>query len=69
MPELALDHDERHALVSHLDRVSVPKLMGRESAANAGNSCDSPQLLASGRRLPMSAGCHIADHAQERSDR
>ena len=27
MPELALDHDQRHAFVSHLDRVGVSELM------------------------------------------
>jgi hypothetical protein len=27
MAELALDHDERHALVRHLDSVSMPQLM------------------------------------------
>jgi hypothetical protein len=30
MLELPLDHHERNALVRHLDRMSVPKLVRRE---------------------------------------
>lgn len=33
VPELALDHDERDALVRHLDRVRVPQLVRREPPA------------------------------------
>ena len=36
MSELALDHDERDALVRHLDRVSVPELVRREPAPDTG---------------------------------
>jgi hypothetical protein len=32
---LALDDDEGHAFVCHLDRVCVPKLMRREAAPDA----------------------------------
>jgi len=35
MPELALDHDERDALVSHLHRVRVSQLMRGESTSHA----------------------------------
>src|SRR3954462_5565747 len=34
--ELALDDDERNALVGHLDGVGVAELVGREASANAG---------------------------------
>ena len=33
--ELALDDRQRHAFASHLDRVSVPKLMRGEPASDA----------------------------------
>ena len=36
--ELALDDNERDALVCHLDRVSVPELMGREATSHPGPS-------------------------------
>jgi hypothetical protein len=36
MLELALDDDQRHALVSHLDRVGVPELIRREPPAHSG---------------------------------
>jgi hypothetical protein len=35
--ELALDDDERRALVSHLDGVGVAELMGREAPTHAGS--------------------------------
>jgi hypothetical protein len=34
--ELALNDDKRDALVRHLDSVSVPELVGRESTPDAG---------------------------------
>jgi hypothetical protein len=34
VPELALDDDERDALMCHLDRVCVSQLMRREAAPN-----------------------------------
>ena len=35
MPELALDVDQRHALVGHLDGVGMAQLMGREASTDA----------------------------------
>jgi hypothetical protein len=35
MPQLALDNDQRDALVSHLDGVSVAELMRREPPTDA----------------------------------
>ena len=46
MPELALNHQERYALVGELDGVGVPQLMRREPPANAGQLGGSAQLLA-----------------------
>jgi hypothetical protein len=36
MPELALDHDERHTLVGHLDRVRMAELMWRDPTPDPG---------------------------------
>jgi hypothetical protein len=44
--ELALDDDERDTFVRHLDRMSVPKLMRRKSAPDAGFARRLMQLLA-----------------------
>ena len=46
--ELALYHDERDALVRHLDPVSVPKLMRREPPPHARCGGSMVQLLAHG---------------------
>jgi hypothetical protein len=34
--QLTLDHDPRNPFVRHLDGVSVPELVRREAASNAG---------------------------------
>jgi hypothetical protein len=44
---LALDHDERHALVCHLHRMRLAKLMGARSAAE----CRLPRRSGAGRRV------------------
>jgi hypothetical protein len=44
MPELALDDDQRYAFASHLDRVSVPKLVWREAAPHSRGGGGAPQL-------------------------
>jgi hypothetical protein len=38
MPELPLYDHERHALARHLDRMSMPELMGRKPPTHPG--CD-----------------------------
>jgi hypothetical protein len=43
--EQALDDNQRHTFVRHLNRVRVPQLMGRE-----------PSTHASGRRRPAQLG-------------
>jgi hypothetical protein len=69
MPELALDDDQRHALVGHLDRVRVPELMGREPAPDSRCDGGPAQLSARGRRLPVASGGRALDHAEQRADR
>ena len=70
-PRLALDHDERDALVRHLNhvRVRVPQVVRREATPHARRSSRVMQLLACGRRLPAATGCRSVDHTQQRSDR
>jgi hypothetical protein len=48
VPELALDDDERHALVSHLDGVCVTELMGCEAPTNARRRGGAAQLSTRG---------------------
>jgi hypothetical protein len=48
VPELTLDHDERDALVRHLDSVGVPQLVRRESPSDACGGSRMVQLLARG---------------------
>jgi hypothetical protein len=44
--QLALDHDQGNSLVSHLDSVSMSKLVRREATANAGAGGRMVQLFA-----------------------
>ena len=46
MPELALDHDERNALLRHLNRVRAPQLVRGEPPTDPGSRCRMVQLLA-----------------------
>jgi hypothetical protein len=42
--QLALDDDERHALVGHLGGVGVAQLMRGKAPSHAGVSCGSAEL-------------------------
>jgi hypothetical protein len=64
---LALDDDQRDALVSHLDGVSVSELVRRESATDAGEDCGAVELPASGGLLPVPSGGCAVDHAEQPS--
>jgi hypothetical protein len=44
--ELALDHDQRHALVRHLDCMRMTELMGSEPPPHTRLECGAPKLLA-----------------------
>jgi hypothetical protein len=46
VPELALDNDQRDAFVRHLDRVSMPELVGRKPAPDTGLGGRVMELLA-----------------------
>ena len=48
MAKLALDDDQRDALMSHLHRVRMTQLMRREPAAHAGGRRGAPELGARG---------------------
>jgi hypothetical protein len=69
MPELALDNDQRHALVGHLDRVRMLELMGREPPPDS--RCDGrpAQLASRWRRLPVTPGGRAMDNAEQRAGR
>ena len=69
MAQLALDDDQRNALVGHLDRVCVPKLVWGEPATDTCERCGSSELLASGGGLPVPSSCCPVDDAQQSSDR
>src|SRR3954466_7568942 len=62
--ELALDHDERDALVGHFDGVSVPQLMGREAASYAGGRGRAAQVRAHGCGRRWSPARRAADDAE-----
>jgi hypothetical protein len=50
MPELTLDHHQRHTLMGHLDRVRVPELMRREPSPHPGLRGEAAKLAACGGR-------------------
>jgi hypothetical protein len=61
--EPALDDDQRYAFVGHLDGVRVAQLVRSEPAANPGELRGASQLLASSRRLAVTAcGCTLITH-------
>jgi hypothetical protein len=69
MPELTLDHHQRHSLVLPLDRVRVTQLMGREPSAHACLGRATRQLLARRGHVPAPPSGRAADHAQQRTQR
>jgi hypothetical protein len=68
MAQLALDDDQRNALVGHLDRVRVPKLVWGEPATDTCERCGPSKLLPSGGGLPPTSGRRAVDDAQQSSD-
>ena len=69
MPKLTLDHDQRNALVRHLDRMSMTELVRREPSSHTGSGRGMVQLLARRGGLPTASGGRSVDHAQHRADR
>lgn len=68
MPELSLDHHERHALVCHLNGMGMPELMGREAPADTCREGGMVQLLAGCGCFPVAPGGRAVDHAKERAN-
>ena len=69
MSQLALNHNQRHTLVGHLDRVSMTELMRREAATHASRDGGHRQLLTRGRWIPPSSSRRAVDYAQKGADR
>lgn len=69
MPELTLNHDQRHAFVRHFDGVGVAKLMRGEAAPDARSRGGALELLLGGGRFPMSSGRRPVNDAQQCADR
>ena len=68
MAELALDHDERDALVSHFDGVRMAKLMRSEPTPHTSGGRRLPQLRAGGCRRPRPDASRAIDDAEQGSD-
>jgi hypothetical protein len=66
--ELALDHDQRHVLVRHLDRVCVAELVWREAASYTGRCCGPAKLRTRGLAGPHPSARATADDAEQRAD-
>ena len=69
MPELTLDNEQRHPLVSQLDRMLVAELMRRESTPDTRCGGGPAQLPARGCCFPVPARGWAVDHAQQWADR
>ena len=69
MAELALDADERHTFVSHLDGVGVPQLMRSEPPADTGRDGSAPQPGSSGGGRPLAATRPAVEHTGQGADR
>jgi hypothetical protein len=68
MTELALDHDQRDALVRHLHGVRVAELVGREPAADPGSDSGVVQLSADSGRSAWAPACRAAQYAEQAAD-
>ena len=69
MPQLALNYDQRHALMRELDSVSMSQLMWGKAPMDASRFRGSAQLLASRGGLPPPSCGRSVDHAEQRADR
>src|SRR5918996_2383577 len=67
--KLALDHDQRDAFASHLDRVGVAELMWREAAPHSYRGGGASQLGACRGGRPVASARRAVDDAEERTDR
>ena len=69
MAELALNDDERQALVRHLDGVGVAELVRCEASPNAGERRGVAQLLSGRARGPGAPAGPSGENAEQRADR
>jgi hypothetical protein len=67
--ELALDDDQWHAFVGHLDGVGVAKLVRREASVNARARRPAAQLGTRGGGRPWSSTGRAVDDAEQWADR
>jgi hypothetical protein len=68
MAELSLDDEQRNALARHLDSVSVPELVRRKPATNAGGLGHATQLATDHSRGTGPAAGGAAQDAEQRAD-
>jgi hypothetical protein len=69
VPELALDDEQRDALVRHFYGVRVAELVRREATPDARGCRRSPQLGPRYGRRPRPAASRAIDDAEQRADR
>jgi hypothetical protein len=67
--ELALDDEERHAFVSHLNGMGMTELVRRETPAHTGRRRDTSKLPTRRGGLPSATRRRTMDDAQQRADR
>jgi hypothetical protein len=61
MAELALDDDQRHAFMGHLDCVGVAELVRSEAPADSGGGSRSAQPGSGGRARPVASAGRAVD--------
>jgi hypothetical protein len=66
--ELALDHDQRHALARELNGVRLPELVGRKAPPDAGVGGGVVHVCSCGGARPGSATGPTVDDAEQRPD-
>jgi len=66
--ELALNDVERYTFTSHLDRVRVAKLVGREAAPDPGADGEATQGAPGGCCGPWPPACRPVENADEGAD-
>jgi hypothetical protein len=69
VPEPALDNDQGYALVGHLNRVSMSKLVWGKPSAHAGSSGGTPELRARSSAGPRPSARAAVDDAEQRTGR
>src|SRR5438045_1449197 len=69
MPQLTVDRHQWHALACELDSMTMPQLMRRKSASDAGRFGGAAQLFACRGGFPAPPSGGAVDHAEQRPDR